>query len=257
MLPRRLRLLPALLLVLMLQGCDSALYTNLSELEANKMLAVLLSEGISAGRDMQDDGLITVTVPEDRFAEAVALLDEAGLPAQKFSSMGDVFKSNSLVASPVQERAQMIYALSEEISHTVSQIDGVLSARVHVVLPDNDLLKRVISPSSASVLVRYEPETDIDGLIPQIKTLVANSISGLSYEGVSVTAIKATQRSRDQAQPPMTSFLGIWMLESSAARAKTMLVGGLLLLLALAGTLGWYLWRERQRPATYVLEERG
>src|SRR5690606_35222851 len=136
---RRLRLLQVLLLMFLLQGCDSALYTNLSELEANKMLAALLGEGISAGRDLQGDGLITVTVPEDRFAEAVALLNEAGLPAQKFSSMGDVFKSNSLVASPVQERAQMIYALSEEISHTVSQIDGVLSARVHVVLPDNDL----------------------------------------------------------------------------------------------------------------------
>src|SRR5690606_21980627 len=171
--------------------------------------------------------------------------------------MGAVFKSNGLVSSPVQERAQMVFALSEELSHSVSQIDGVLSARVHVVLPDNDLLKRVISPSSASVLVRYEPETDIDGLIPQIKTLVANSISGLSYEGVSVTAIKARQSARDPAQPPMTSFLGIWMLESSAARAKTMLAGGLLLLWALAGTLGWYFWRERQRPATYVLEERG
>src|SRR5690606_403027 len=144
----------------------------LSELEANKMLAVLLSEGIAAKRELQDDGLISVSVPDERFAEAVALLDDAGLPAQKFSSMGDVFKSNSLVASPVQERAQMIYALSEEISHTVSQIDGVLSARVHVVLPDNDLLKRVISPSSASVLVRYEADTAIDELIPQIKTLV-------------------------------------------------------------------------------------
>ena len=252
---RRPSLLLALLLTLLLQGCDSTLYTNLSELEANKMLAVLLSEGIAAKRELQDDGLISVSVPDERFAEAVALLDDAGLPAQKFSSMGDVFKSNSLVASPVQERAQMIYALSEEISHTVSQIDGVLSARVHVVLPDNDLLKRVISPSSASVLVRYEADTAIDELIPQIKTLVANSISGLSYDGVSVTAIKAKPRRGDQAQPPMMSFLGIWMLESSASRARWVLAGVILLLLGLACALGWYIWREHRRPATYVLEE--
>lgn len=83
---RRPSLLLVLLLTLLLQGCDSTLYTNLSELEANKMLAVLLSEGIAAKRELQDDGLISVSVPDERFAEAVALLDDAGLPAQKFSS---------------------------------------------------------------------------------------------------------------------------------------------------------------------------
>ncbi|TBV07627.1 type III secretion system inner membrane ring lipoprotein SctJ [Phytopseudomonas dryadis] len=254
---RVLALIPVLLLVALLQGCDgTALYTNLSEREANGMVAALLREGIAAQRKVQEDGRITVSVPESRLPEAVALLDEAGLPQQQFSNMGEVFKNNGLVSSPVQERAQMVYALSEELSHTVSQIDGVLSARVHVVLPDNDLLKRVISPSSASVLIRYEPDTDVDQLIPQIKTLVANSISGLGYEGVSVTAIKAAMRSvRDDARPPLSSFLGMWMLDASVARARLLFFGGLLLLLGMGGALGWYLWRERQGQATYLLKE--
>ena len=238
----------------LLQGCDSSLYTNLSEREANKMVAALLRDGIAAQRKVQDDGRMTVTVPEDRLSQAVTLLDEVGLPEQKFSNMGDVFKGNGLVSSPVQERAQMVYALSEELSHTVSQIDGVLSARVHVVLPDNDLLKRVISPSSASVLIRYEPGTDVDQLVPQIKTLVANSISGLAYDGVSVTAIKAAVRAQDSA-PPLKSFLGLWMLEGSIAKAKAIFFAGLILLLGLAGTLAWHLWRERPTPGTYLLKE--
>ncbi|MFP5340472.1 MAG: type III secretion system inner membrane ring lipoprotein SctJ [Gammaproteobacteria bacterium] len=238
---------------LLLQACDTDLYTNLSEREANSMLATLLREGIPAERKVSD-GQITLSVPKDRFAEAMEVLDQAGLPRQRFSNMGEVFKNNGLVSSPVQERAQMVYALSEELSHTVSQIDGVVSARVHVVLPDNDLLKRVIAPSSASVLVRYEASTAVDQPIPQIKTLVANGISGLSYEGVSVTAVEAASRSAGDSRPPMVSFLGIWVLEANLARAR--LLFGVLagLVVALGGALGWQFWRERQGGALYRLK---
>jgi len=240
----------------LLQACDTALYTNLGEREANAMVAVLLREGIAASRKVQDNGQLSVVVDEKRFAQAMAVLDNAGLPGQSFSNMGQVFKSNGLVSSPVQERAQMVYALSEELSHSVSEIDGILAARVHVVLPDNDLLKRVISPSSASVLVRYDPTVDINQLIPQIKTLVANGISGLNYDGVSVTAIKASvARQQANAQPRLASFLGMWMLEDNVPRAR-MIFGVLLLgILGLAGVLGWQQWQRRRADALYTLED--
>ena len=253
---RALRLMIVVALAGLLQACDIDLYTNLGEREANAMVAVLLRDGVPASRKVQDNGQLAVVVDEKRFAQAMALLEDAGLPGQSFSNMGQVFKSNGLVSSPVQERAQMVYALSEELSHSVSQIDGILSARVHVVLPDNDLLKRVISPSSASVLVRYDPATDINQLIPQIKTLVANGISGLSYEGVSVTAIKAAVASpRPGAQPRLASFLGLWMLEDDLPRARLMFGFLLLCSLGLAGVIGWQHWQRRGAQSVYVLED--
>ncbi|MFJ3526283.1 type III secretion system inner membrane ring lipoprotein SctJ [Pseudomonas sp. NPDC090203] len=253
---RALRLMIVVVFAGLLQACDTALYTNLGEREANAMVAVLLREGIAASRKVQDNGQLSVVVDEKRFAQAMAVLDNAGLPGQSFSNMGQVFKSNGLVSSPVQERAQMVYALSEELSHSVSEIDGILAARVHVVLPDNDLLKRVISPSSASVLVRYDPAVDINQLIPQIKTLVANGISGLNYDGVSVTAIKASvARQQANAQPRLASFLGMWMLEDNVPHAR-MIFGVLLLgILGLAGVLGWQQWQRRRADALYTLED--
>jgi type III secretion protein J len=138
----------------------------------------------------------------------------------------------------------------------VSQIDGILSARVLVVLPDNDLLKRVISPSSASVLVRYDPAIDINQLIPQIKTLIANGISGLNYDGVSVTAIKAADtHARASNPPPMASFLGIWMLEDDVPGARLKFGALLVCILGLAGVLGWQQWQRRRADAVYVLED--
>lgn len=140
------RALTLALMVLTLQACSVDLYTNLDEREANEMVATLLSKGIAANRVLQKDGKLTVTVDEDQFSQAVALLNTAGLPKERFATLGTVFKQEGLVASPVQERAQMIYALSEELSRTVSEIDGVLAARVHVVLPDNDPLQRNAIP---------------------------------------------------------------------------------------------------------------
>jgi len=253
---RTLRLMIVVALAGLLQACDMDLYSNLSEREANAILAVLLRDGIPASRKVQDSGQLKIVVDESRFAEAMTLLDEAGLPGQNFSNMGEVFKSNGLVSSPVQERAQMVFALSEELSRSVSQIDGIVSARVHVVLPDNDLLKREISPSSASVLVRYEANTDINSLIPQIKTLVANGISGLSYNGVSVTAIKAVIPGHgSNGQSRLTSFMGILLLEDSLSRARFIFGGSLLLVLCLGGVLGRQYWNRRRAQNLYTLPE--
>ncbi|WP_141440456.1 type III secretion system inner membrane ring lipoprotein SctJ [Vreelandella titanicae] len=240
-----------LVMALLLQACDTDLYTNLDEREANIIVATLARNGIPAARQAQDEGQMTVTVSEERFAEAVEILDRAGLPEQKFANMGDIFQGNGLVSSPVQERAQMIFALSQELSHTVSQIDGILSARVHVVLPDNDLLQQNSTPSSASVFVRYIPSLEIAPLIPQIKTLVANGIAGLSYDKVSVVpVVSAIPEEMDTLpQPMMGSFLGVAMPASSVSRIGWII--GLLsvAVIGLAATVCWLVWRQRrQRP---------
>jgi type III secretion protein J len=239
---------------LFLQACQENLYTNLSEREANTMVAALLRSGIPASRTVQGDGKMTIEVDKDRLADAVRVLEDAGLPKPSFASMGDVFQRDGLVASPTQERAQMVFALSEELSRTISEIDGVLSARVHVVLPDANPLRRDDSPSSASVFVRYEPSLDINPLIPQIKTLVANGIAGLSYDKVSVVPV-ASARSAETAAAPapeLRTVLGVWMLAGSVGRAM-LIVGGLALsCAALAVALGVVLVRQR-RSRTYRL----
>jgi len=246
------RLAAAIACCLALQACNSELYTNLDEREANDMVATLMEHEIPASRVAQKNGQMTVMVDQMRFAEAVKLLSENGLPKERFATMGQVFKRDGLVASPTQERAQMIYALSEELSRTVSEIDGVLSARVHVVLPDNDPLRRELLPSSASVFVRYEPTLPINDLIPQIKTLVANSIAGLSYDKVSVVPVAAPARQQGPRSVPLTSFMGLLIHTESVSRAMW-LIGSLVgLCVLLMAALGFVLWRgglgESLRP---------
>jgi type III secretion protein J len=178
--------------MLVLAGCGSGLelYNSLGESEANQMLAVLLRAGIGAEKSISKTGT-TISVDSSRIPEAVALLNAEGLPRPKYAVMTDLFGKQGLISSPTEERIRYIYGITQELSRTLSQIDGVLSARVHVVLPGNSPVGGNVTPSSAAVLIRYAPSSPIDIQVPKIKELVINSIEGLSYDRVAVVLVKA------------------------------------------------------------------
>ncbi|MBH5396488.1 type III secretion inner membrane ring lipoprotein SctJ [Bradyrhizobium sp. CNPSo 4010] len=199
---RRFRMCLALPFLLPLIGCKADLYTKIQEREANEMLALLLGKGVDAVRVVAKDGTSTIQVEEKQLAYSIDLLNVEGLPRQSFKNLGEVFKGSGLVASPIEERARYVYALSEELSRTISDIDGVLSARVHVVLPKNDLLRQDATPSSASVFIRHGSNAKLSALLPQIKMLVANSIEGLSYDKVAVVFVPVERAPLEQSAAP-------------------------------------------------------
>lgn len=239
--------------MLMLQACSVELYSNLDQRQANEIVATLMRHGIPAQREAGKDGKMTVSVQKGRFAEAMALLDESGLPKQEFQTLGDVFKRGGLVSSPVEERATMIYGLSQELSQTISEIDGVLSARVHLVLPENDPLRQQLVPSSASVFIRHRASVPMNELIPQVKMLVAKGIAGLTYDNVSVTLIPVAATTPEQeSEPGFITFLGLWLHPDSVAAAMWLFYGMAAAILALAARLAYLQWYRR--PNVYALE---
>lgn len=230
-----------LMCLLALADCKAELYASLPEQEANQMVSILEQHGISADKLKAKDGTETVSVDKSSFAEAVSILRDNGLPHKQYDSIGDVFKQSGLVASPMQDRARFLYALSQELSSTISEIDGVLTARVEVVLPDNDIMQRTPTPSSASVFVRYDSRSNVNQLVPQIKMLVANSVEGLSYDKVSVVLVPVT---RTVASDPTSVSHG------TSIMTILEIVGAIILLLAGLG----FIYREQ---ITDQLNKRG
>jgi len=171
----------------LLAGCKTELYSKVSEQEANEMVAALSETGIRADKTSPDGKTWSVTVAESEIPAAIERLREQGLPRDRFHSLGDVFKKEGLVSSPSEERIRFIYAMSQELSNTLSQIDGVITARVHVVIPANDPLVEKMVPASASVFIKHRPELDTQAVTPAIKNLVYRSIEGLNYENISVS----------------------------------------------------------------------
>ena len=173
-------------------GCDkeARLNTNLEETQANLIVAALLDAGISAHKSPGDEGAWNVEVAESRFADAANLLEKKGLPRRAFNGVGEVFKKSGMVSSPSEERIRFMDALAQDLARTISGIDGVLDARVHIVLPENDPFARNALPSSAAVAIRARYDADISDYIPSIKGLVKNAIEGLSFEKISVTVFQ-------------------------------------------------------------------
>lgn len=176
------------LFCLLITGCGkSPLYSNIGEKEANEMVAVLANKGVDAEKVIGTvEGMWTISVPQGEMSKAVEILSAFGRPRDQFANIGEVFKKSGLVSSPTEERIRFMYALSQSIAETIAQVDGVLTARVHVVLMDNDPLRDKVEPASASVFVKYRRGAGVENLGPQIKRLVTNSIEGLSYDKVSI-----------------------------------------------------------------------
>ena len=123
---------------LLLSGCKVELYTGVTQKEGNEMLALLQTEGIASDKQPDKDGRIKLLVEESDVAQAIETLKRKGYPKESFSTLQDVFPKDGLISSPTEERARLTYAKAQEISNTLSEIDGVLVARVHVVLPEGN-----------------------------------------------------------------------------------------------------------------------
>ena len=226
------------LLVAGLCSCKSEIYERLDERDANEMLATLYAAGVHAAKSTRDEKTWAVEVEEREMPAALKILAEHGLPREQFANAGDLFKKEGLVSTPAEERIRYIYAVSQELSSTLSQIDGVMIARVHPVIPANDPLATQIRPASASVFIKYRRDANLEAMAPPIKNLVMRSIEGLTYENISLTFVAAEEFPR--AAAPADG-------DSNHGPMKAMIGGfGMLFLVLLAGF--GYVW-NRYRPA--------
>ncbi|NWB53564.1 type III secretion system inner membrane ring lipoprotein SctJ [Pseudomonas sp. F8002] len=231
---------------LMLAGCGESveLHRQLSEQEANEVVAELADKAIRAQKIPAKDGVV-VRVRANDISRAVRTLEAAGLPKVGRSTLGDIFRKEGVISTPLEERARYIYALSQELEATLSNIDGVIVARVHVVLPERVAPGEPVQPASASVFIKHDPRLDPDNIQARVRRMVASSIPGMASaientQKLTVVFVPATAYQEKQ----QLIYLGPFLVpEQDLAFWRTSIIASLIALL-LGGSAG-LLWRRR------------
>ncbi|MEN2395535.1 type III secretion system inner membrane ring lipoprotein SctJ [Pseudomonas halotolerans] len=245
-----MRAFPTLLLCLLLTGCDerAALHSSLSEQDANEVIAELADKNIQASKQADKNGLAVLVEPAD-MNSAVHVLEAAGLPRRSRSSLGEIFRKEGIISTPMEERARYIYALSQELESTLSQIDGVVLARVHVVLPERVAPGEPVQPASASVFIKHTGGLDPDSITPRVRNLVASGLPGMAdaAQNTSKLSVVFVPTARYQERRKMAYF-GPFLMQASDVgywRTVTAVTGITLLAILLGAAFGLYrLWHQ-------------
>lgn len=213
------RRLITLAVAMLLTGCSKvSLYSQLSEQQANEMLALLIRADVRADKVFADKSW-SITTRKGDLPRAVEVLKVNGYPREQYQSLGEIFKKEGFVSSPTEERARLLHGLSQELSRTLAAVDGVIIARVHLSLPERDILDDHPKPASASVFIKHRPDAKIGNHVAEIKALVVNSVQGLPYDGVTVTLFSA--------DPTLTTGIRIASMPYDWSDDAAWLAGGL------------------------------
>jgi flagellar M-ring protein FliF len=159
------------------------LYSDLEPETAAGIADELDSRGIEY--ELTDGGRV-VWVPQDEVANTRLDLSSAGLLPS--SGGWSILDSQGITSSEFDQRIGFQRAMEGELASTISVIDGVASANVHLVIPEQDLFVDDEIMSSASVLLQMEgSESLAPGQVQAVVNLVASSVEGLAASEVTVT----------------------------------------------------------------------
>lgn len=160
------------------------LYSDLSTADSAAMSQKLDSEGIPY--EVTPDGG-SISVPSDDVAKARLMLAQDGLP--NGGSMGyEIFDhQSSFGTTNFVQNINKVRALEGELARTISDLDPVRSARVHLVLPQRELFSRENRPASASVFLTLHGTQGMSReQIMAVQSLVASAVPDLKPESVSI-----------------------------------------------------------------------
>ncbi len=256
---------------LLLAGCENnrVIINNVEEREANQIIVFLASRGIDAqkiaaksttGGIESGPSMYSIAVGEKDMTQAMAILNQNGLPRTKGTNLLELFAKQGLMTTEKEESIRYQAGLEQQIANTIRKIDGVIEADVQLSFPE--AASALATPgaqtapqrATAAVYVKHQGILDDPNshLISKIKRLVAGSVNGLDINDVTVISDRSrfTDVSLDSSleaasfQPrEYTSIWSVVVAKSSVAKFRLLFfilitINALLLVFA-----AWLLWK--------------
>jgi len=162
----------------------SLLYADLADRDISQVMDTLQSSGIDYRIDHEAGAVL---VASDKLHEARLKLATAGLPRSAGMGFELLEEQQGFGTSQFMENARYQRALEGELSRSISRLQSVRSARVHLALPKDTVFMRARPDPSASVLVDLYPGRKLAAeQVEAVTHLVAASVPALSLANVTV-----------------------------------------------------------------------
>jgi flagellar M-ring protein FliF len=135
--------------------------------------------------EMRGDGG-SIYVARSQVLDARMMLSAEGLPSR--GSIGyEIFdEPDALGQTQFQQNINRLRALEGELARTIGSLDGISSARVHLVLPERQLFARETEQPSASIVLQLRRDELTPGQVRAIRNLVASATPGLTANRVTI-----------------------------------------------------------------------
>ncbi len=160
----------------------SLLYGNLGQQDAAQIAQALDTQGIP----YKLDGGGSILVPSDHVHDARLKLAGQGLP-EGDGGFAVLSKDPGFGVSQFMEGARYQHALETELARTISNLQAVEGARVHLALPRQSAFVRDRRAPTASVFLQLKPGRRLESeQVTAIVNLVASSIPELEAQQVTV-----------------------------------------------------------------------
>jgi flagellar M-ring protein FliF len=214
-------------LALWSQGTNySTLYSGLAERDVSSIVSTLEASDIPYELDPVSGG---VMVPAARVYEVRMQLASAGLPRGSSFGIQDLPEQGGFGQSAFIENALYVRAREAELEKTISTLQPVESARVHLAIPPQSSFVRSRRQSSASVVVVLFPGRRLENAqVQAIVNLVATSLPDLAPSAVTVvdqrTGMLTGGADNDEAKLTNSQFEYADRIESNFERRITDLV---------------------------------
>ncbi len=220
----------SLLALLGLAGCTVPVAYGLEEDEANGVAVALQHAGLDATKEVDPtaEGHFRVLVARDDSSAALGVLRDEQLPRKKPKGVLDAIGQGSLVPSRAAEHAQFLAGLGGDLESSLLGIDGILSARVHLQVPEPDPLRSgTPEKATASVLIGHRGATP-PLASDAVARLVAGGVPGLAVDQVSV--VQMAKPMRADSTDSRLRHVGPLAVAKSSLRPLQIGFGGLILL---------------------------
>jgi len=134
----------------------------------------------------ENSGGATIRVPSAQVHEVRLALASQGLPGK--GTVGfELFDTTNLGMTDFTQQVNYQRALEGELARTISSLNVVRAARVHIVIPQETLFSEDQQPTTASIMVDIDPGQQLSKeQVTAVSHLVSSAVEGLTPENITI-----------------------------------------------------------------------